>query len=271
MDGRWNRSVERQEAVMNKWMAVIGLFVCLGAVLCGCASKPREVLTPPQPILSPYSTQRGDVLWAIALPRNESGTGDLDTLAVGDALAATVEEIKGVRAVPLNRTIAAMRSLRLTDIRTPSEALAVANVLGADAILVTSVTAYDPYTPKIGITAALYGTPNGLGAGVGGLEPREITSLTNESKGTQGRSPLGAPLSVTSNHLDGRNHDVLRDIKMYAEGRSRSSSAYGWKRYVASWPQFLSYASYRTLHDLVSREWIRTGQDRTLAVTSSDN
>lgn len=256
---------------MSKWLAYSVMVLQVVAVASGCASKPREVLTPPQPILSPYSGHHGEVLWAIAIPRNETGAGELDTLAIGDALAAATEEIKGVRAVPLNRTIAAMRSLRLQDLRTPSEALAVANALGADAILVSSVTAYDPYTPKIGLTVALYGTPGGLGAGAPSLEPQAIAALTTEPGGRENRPVTGSPLSVISNHLDARNHDVLRDIKMYAEGRLRHRSAYGWERYVASWPQFVSYASYRTLNDLITREWIRTGQDRSLAATSSDN
>jgi len=55
----------------------------------------------------------------------------------------------------LNRTIAAMRALRMSDLKSPAEVRQLASELGVDGVIVGSITAWDPYDPpKLGIALA---------------------------------------------------------------------------------------------------------------------
>jgi hypothetical protein len=60
-----------------------------------------------------------------------------------------------------------------------------------------------------------------------------------------------------SEHLDAKNHQVLMDVKSYAEGRHDPKTALGWKRFTASMDLYTEFAAWRTVGQLVDHEWIR--------------
>lgn len=230
--------------------------VILGT-LAGCSGGgPR--LTAPQVTTSPYDTARGEVLWAVAPLRNESGTREADALGMTDQVVTACEEIEGVRTVPLNRTLEAMRALKIEGgIKTAAEAKQVMQAMGVDAIVVGSVTAYDPYTPAVGMALALYVRP-GLES-LGDAGPVDTRSLRVKATGEAVRVERAGerPASATSAHLDAKNHQVLLDLKSYATGRHDPESALGWMRYTKSMPLYTEFAAHHLVGRLVSAEWVR--------------
>lgn len=236
-------------------MRTAGLMLGVLFVVGGCASK-GERLTAPQKIVAPYDVSRGEVLWAVVPLRNESGTSIVDLGALSDRVVAAVEEVEGVRCVPLNRTIQAMNVLGYTSLRSPAEARSLAQAMGVDGVLVGSVTAYDPYVPTLGIALALYARPGSIGPGQQPLDPRSLaTRATDTAPGTWSRSE--GPVAVVSEHLDGKNHQVQMDVRGYAEGRTRSPSALGWRRYLASMDLYCEFAAYHAVDELIKQEWVR--------------
>ena len=88
------------------------IIVALSLVLGACSmTKERDPLSPPGVIVSPYDSTQGDVLWAVIPPLNESGTSIAQSDAIGDAIVAAAQGVRGVRCLPINRSIDAMRSL----------------------------------------------------------------------------------------------------------------------------------------------------------------
>ncbi|MEY2794869.1 MAG: hypothetical protein RIR10_585, partial [Planctomycetota bacterium] len=81
-----------------------------GVSLVGCA-KP---LARPIVLTAPYDTER---VWAIVPFANESGVSQVDVMAVADKFVSEVEGVEGLRCLPLNRTLAAMKSLGMTNVR----------------------------------------------------------------------------------------------------------------------------------------------------------
>jgi hypothetical protein len=236
------------------------LLVAAAALLTGCSTAQRDVLTAPQPLVAPYDTRAGEVTWAVATPINESATSTVDPLQFGDSLCAAVEETRGLRCIPMNRTVMAMRELKLHAITTPAQARQLATLLGADAVLVTSITAYDPYTPEIGVAAALFARPGAMvPQAASHVDPRTLSRRTTESASAAPVSFGDRPASVISEHLDGRNHQVLLDLQTYACGRQQRDSALGWRNYLTSMPMYLNFAAYRTTQSLLDQEWIRVG------------
>lgn len=256
---------------MNRNHTLFSLTLVLWCALgSGCSYFHKDPLTPPQAIVAPYDTGRGEVLWAVVPPRNESGTTALDVLSVGDALVAAVEEVRGVRCVPLNRTIEAMRALKVESVATPSEARALAQAMRVDGILVGSVTAYDPYTPQIGLAIALYARPGSMS--LVDEQPPGAKEIASQRTDSQVKDPRMAdkPLAIASENFDARNHQVLADLRTYASGREKEDTALGWKSYTASVHRFTEFAAYRTVNTLIEQEWLRVGAGQTSVTSSSD-
>ena len=237
------------------------LLVIVPITMGGCAmSQDRDEMFPPGVIVSPYDTSGGNVLWAVIPPINESGTSLADVLVIGDAIVAAAQGIRGVRCLPINRSLEAMRSLGLENgIQSSADAHEIAEYLGADAVLAGSITAYDPYNPPVlGLALALYARPGTMAnASQTRLDPRALTMSFTDFGTFDGLSFAGKPVSVVSEHLDARDHGVLMAVKGYADGRSDRKSALAWRVYTASMELYTQFAAHHTVGRLIDEEWLR--------------
>jgi hypothetical protein len=242
--------------LLSAWVLGAG-FVFVHA-LAGCASAPRDMLVAPRTLTAPYDSSRGDVVWAVTPLRNESGVSEARGEVLGDKLVAAAEEVQGVRCVPLNRTLMAMRALEMDAVRSPGDARKLAELLGVDGILVGSITAWDPYTPVLGLSVALYARPGAALGHRAALGARDASTMTADAGGPG--SFGDGPLAIVSEHLDAKNNAVLMDIRSYGEGRQSGASALGWKRYTESMDLFGEFAAYRIVDGILQREWVRAGR-----------
>ena len=242
----------------------LAAFVALAPLaLSACTSSAPEFVAPRTLTAPAYAAPGGpEVLWVVAPLRNESGVGAAPAEMVTDALIEQIEQVDGLAAVPLNRTLAAMRSLELPFIGTPDEALALAQTLGADAIVVGSITSWNPYEPpKIGLALALFVTPGSAMAGPGAAaaaesgppDPVLLQSAPTEMT-LPGAQWAAGPGSVVSEQLDGASHGVQMAVKDFAEGRSPTVSALGWRRYLASMPLYAEFACFHLTERLLMAE-----------------
>jgi hypothetical protein len=228
--------------------------IVLGIAPHACA-PPAKPLAAPAVTVAPYDTAKGDLLWAVVPLRNESGTTEADNAAVSDRIVAAAEEVRGVRCLPLNRTLEAMRAAELTRIGSPADLKKLAELMGVDGLLVGSITAYDPYTPTSGLSLALYARD--AVAPSKPLDPHALSSQPTEGA-LAGRSRFTErPAAVFSELLDGKNNQVLMDLRNYAAGRHDDYSALGWRRYAASMDLYTEFAASRAVAGLVQSEWIR--------------
>lgn len=242
-------------ARLRGWIAPT--LAALGCLVSACA-RHETVLTPPQRTVAPYPTGGVDVLWAAAPLRNECGTSDPDIAALSDKLVAALEEVEGVRTVPLNRTIEAMRALGLDQgLKAPADARKLAQAMGVDGVVVGSLTAWDPYTPTLGLTLGLIARPGAMRE----ESPKPLDPHDLAASGT-GQQPAperfsDRPLSSVSEHLDAKNHQVLLDVKTYANGRSDPESALHWERYTKSMALYEEFAMHYAVGRLIQSEELR--------------
>ena len=176
--------------------------------LAGCQTKDKFRLPTTQ--TSPYRAH-GEVVWAVAPLRNESGTSVVDPLVVSDELVNQIHEIRGISVIPLNRSIAAMRTLGMVAVESPADANRLADALGADGIVVGTITAWDPYQPpEIGISLALYGRGDAMLADSWGsyIDPRGLQASPTDYQLSSSRRGVNEPLSSASAFIDGANHEV---------------------------------------------------------------
>lgn len=72
-------------------------------------------------------------------------------------MAKVVEEADGLSCVAVNRTLAAMQSLRLPAVTSDQDAARLCAALGVDGLLIGTITLWDPYPPpKEGLAVQLY-------------------------------------------------------------------------------------------------------------------
>lgn len=225
--------------------------LCLTA-LPGCGGF--RLSSRPDNLVSPYEAGR-PVVWAVAPFRNESGHSSVDVLALADALANEVQQIEGVTALPLNRTIQVMEAMELPSIGTPSEAVSVAKALGADAILVGSVSAWDPYSPpSIGMTIGLFARSETMRTVEGPtFDPIELQAASTDQL-IRGDWPASQPVSAVAQHLDASHYETMRAVRSYAASRTDPTSGLGWKRYTMSMRSFTQFACFHALEELVRNE-----------------
>lgn len=237
--------------------AGIALSMLAANALVGCAGKTAELIAPAT-LVAPYNTTRGDVLWAVVPIHNESGTTEAEKSNISDKVVAACEEIEGVRCVPLNRTMEAMRALKMTAVRSPADVRTLAQAMGVDGVVVGSVTAYDPYTPTIGLSLALFSRGGAMNPSeVKSLDPRSLQMSPNEGNASVLSAFRDSPVSTASENLDAKNNQVLMDLRQYAQGRMDGPSALGWRRYAASMELFSEFAACHIVGRLVQSEWIR--------------
>lgn len=225
------------------------------ACITGCAQTPKMV--PPQTLVAPYDTARGEVLWAVVPLRNESATSHADAEMISDQIVAAVEETRGLRALPLNRTIETMRALKMSGVNSPADAKKLAQALGVDGLVIGSVTDYEPYEPTLGLSLALFARPGAMQTvSKEALDVRKLAAQPADSAPKNGAFQ-DSPVSVFTIHLDGKNHQVLMDVKAYAEGRSDPNSALNWRRYTASMELYSQFAANHAVGGLLEQEWMR--------------
>ncbi len=86
-------------------------------------------------------------VWAVAPAINLSGHREVDAILQADLVFNELQSVKGMTAIPVNRVAQVYAGIEIRQVETERQAARVCDLLGADALLVPTVTAYDPYSP----------------------------------------------------------------------------------------------------------------------------
>mgnify|MGYP005842722195 CR=1 FL=1 len=244
----------RQDAMTSKQVLLIAV-AAIGALAApGC-----ETMFPTpgaDPLQSPYGERR---VWAIAPLRNESGSLAADGVLMADHLARQLENAGNLDVMPVNRTLAAMQAAGLSAIESPQQAAQIRSLLNADAILVGSITAYDPYDPpKLGLAVELYADASRQKHDA----PLDVRELSRASTGDEAELPNrprdpSAASSVVSAFFDAADPAVRERLERYANRRGPVNEPDAWRRYRVSmdlYSEFVSYVvSWRLLREEAQR------------------
>lgn len=221
----------------------------LGALaLAGC-EKP---LGPPPLEYALHSPYLGVQTLAIAPAVNVSGVREFDPLTVSDHMFSELQQVNGLTVLPVNKTIAAMAQLRLRTIDSPDTAKRLAQALGADGIVLVSVTLYDPYMPpSVGMRVELYTVRD---ASETMLDARRMDGSTLVAPVPAGQPRhLAASISALFNSS---NQTVRAELRDFARGRTDYDSALREERFLAdsdAYMRFVCHAMVRRLMEVERR------------------
>jgi len=242
-------AVARSAAETARRMLPVALLCALhAAALVGCAGAKR---VEPTILLAPYATER---VWAVVPFANESGVSQIDVASVADKFVAEIEGVDGLRCLPLNRTLAVMQQLGMTEVSDLRQVYTLMRALQADGLVRGSVTDWDPYKPlrfgaKIEVVSLLDGVDGRA------LDLKELTMPVADSGG--GIDSARVDVSQASGLFDGRSNATLRELERYATGRSDPDSALGTRVYELRLDLFTSFGAYVLVRDLLEQEAAR--------------
>lgn len=223
------------------------------ASFAGCGLTRDKNVPPPieYSLQTPYPMTR---TLAVAPLINLSGSKDFDPLVATDTLFSELQQVAGLNVLPLNKTLAAMRALGIRVIDSPETASRIANALNADAIVVASVTAYDPYNPpSIGMTIQLYEVRD-LGAAPEPIARRpDGTLASGEVKEEQPPTAKG-PASQVAAVFNANNQTVLQELREFARGRTNYDSALKEERFLRDSEAYMRFVCHAMVRRLIEVE-----------------
>ena len=146
------------------------VFTALLLLACGCA---RETAPDYGVERALYLSSTARQTWAVAPVLNLSGQREVDPILQADLVYGQVQQVAGLNVLPVNRVVEVYRALKIDQVQSEEQAALVCQLLGCDALLVGTVSLYDPYDPpRMGASLQLFRS----GKSVQGqnVDPREL-------------------------------------------------------------------------------------------------
>jgi hypothetical protein len=192
----------------------------------------------------------GPATVAVAPAINLSGSTDFDPNRFADVMAVELGYAEGIRVIPVSRVLGVLAVQGKDRVESPEHAAEVLEWVGADAILVFAVTAYEPHEPpRVGISAQMFAA----------AQPKMQTKSADESELTAAAGDtvtVEEPVWILAEHqrvYDAAHDAVLRSIQEFAQNRTADDSPYGWRRYVVSQEGFIQFCCHQTVVGLMAQ------------------
>jgi hypothetical protein len=233
---------------MKRVRSIAG-YCLVGAVALsgGCAEKPPEygrefVLSLPP--------QRREV-WAVAPAINLSGQREVDPLLQADLLYQQVQQVRGLTVVPVNRVAEVYAGLGVEQVQSAEQAALVCDLLGCDALLVPTVTAFDPYDPpKLGASLHLFAKPGNF-ARPANVDPRELVRRAAPPRDESMPAAQNAEFLQAVGMFDAANGTTRDALFAYAAGRHDPVGPMGPREYLASMDRYCGFVYAQLTADLL--------------------
>lgn len=235
---------------MKQMRSITGA-VILGAVaLSGaCAHKPPEY---GREFVQSLPPKRREV-WAVAPAINLSGQRGVDPLLQADLLFQQVQQVRGLTVVPVNRVAEVYVGLGIEQVQSAEQASLVCDLLGCDALVVPTVTAYDPYDPpKLGASLHLFARPGNY-ARPANVDPRELARMAAPPADESMPAPRDAQFLQAVGMFDAANGTTRHALLAYASGRNDPLGPMGPKEYLASMDRYCGFVYAELTADLLKQ------------------
>ncbi len=232
---------------MTRRIRLVVMLAFVGAIqlLVGCKHDAPKYGTELQ--LSLPGVQRQT--WAIAPTIDLSGE-HVDPLLQSDIVFSQMQQVRGLTVIPVNRVIEVFTSLKIDHIQSEDQAAVVCDLLGCDALVVPTVTIYDPYNPpKLGASLQLF--QKMTYARPAAIDPQELAR--------EATPDLQQSLPATGNFVqavgmfDAQNGSTREALLMYTEGRHDPAGPLGSKEYLVNMDRYCGFVYSSLIRDLMYR------------------
>ena len=229
---------------MNQMMRSITsiLTATILLTLSACSQKPEYGYEPS--LFLPGTARQ---TWAVAPAVNLSGITQVDPIIQADLLYGQLQQAAGLNVIPVNRVVEVYAALHIDQIQSEEQAAIICNMLGADAICVPTITAYDPYDPpKMGASLHLFRKTNVLNAGV---DPRELVRQASPKPNQP--TPQRSNFLQVVGMFDAANGSTRAAALLYAQGRNDPAGPYGAKGYLIEMDRYCGFVYHSLIEELL--------------------
>ena len=216
-------------------------------LLAGCARQ-QPVYGVERPTLLPGASRQ---TWAVAPVIDLSGQR-VDPILQADVLYAQLQQVDGLTVIPVNRVVQVYQALRLPQVQTEEQAALVCEMLGVDALVIASITVFDPFDPpKMGASLQLFrrgGYRRPLD-----VDPRELArraTLPHVSAANSG-APVAFPQAVGI--FDAANGSTRESVLRYAQGRTDPVGPLKDRAYFLEMDRYSGFVYASLIEDLLRK------------------
>jgi hypothetical protein len=191
---------------------------------------------------------RSQPIWAVAPAVNLSGETAVDPLLQADIVYAQLQSVHDVTVVPVNRVIEVYAALHIDKVESEEQAAVVCEQLGCDALVIPTVTAYDPYNPpKFGAAIQLLSRPGSIHQP--NVDARELSRRA--TPGVDQALPPRPNFIQVVGMFDSANGSVRDAVWTYAKGRNDPTGPLGTKEYLVNMDRYCGFVYHSLIADLV--------------------
>lgn len=191
---------------------------------------------------------KGEV-WAIAPAINLSGQADVDPILQADIAFQQLQDVRGLTVVPVNRVAEVYATLRIEKVQSAEQAAIVCDLLGCDALIVPTVTAYDPYNPpKLGAALQMFRKPARFDR-PDAIDPRALSRAATPT--VTESLPRQADFVQAVGMFDAANGSVREAMLRYAQGRNDPLGPLGAKEYLVSMERYCGFVYHELIQELL--------------------
>lgn len=233
----------------------VALVVVAWATL-GCEPKPPPYGTERQLALPGVRRQ----VWAVAPALNLSGQREVDPLLQADCVFQQLQQVRGLTVVPVNRVVEVFAGMRIEKLQSPEQAAIVCDLLGCDAIVVPTVTAYDAYDPpKLGASLQVFAKPAGF-TRPPNVDVRELSRAASPMVDDSLPPPSAAQRDFIQavGMFDAANGSVRDAVLAYAKGRHDPVGPMGAREYFQSMERYCGFVYNALTVDVLRQLEART-------------
>ena len=224
------------------------------SIAAGCAAPEPKYGTEQQTTFPGRKRQ----VWAVAPAVNLSGQRQVDPLLQADLLYQQLQQVDGLTVVPVNRVAEVYASLRIERVQSAEQAAQVCDLLGCDALVIPTVTAYDPYDPpKLGASLQVFGKPAAIQRPKN-VSPRELTRQASPGQYDSLPPPQADFLQVVG-MFDAANGSVRQAMKDYAAGRNDPAGPLAADEYRLSMDRYGGFVYHELIATLMSHPRLKRG------------
>lgn len=171
----------------------------------------------------------------------------VDGRSVGATFFGELQQLGGLTVIPVGVVEALLDEQQLA-LDNPKQALQVAQMLGADALVVGAITDYDPYyPPRVGIALQVYAPATS--------DPTKMPSLKELARGAQ-QAPLRPSASVDKPKLravrifDSSQSHVRDRVKRYAMYHSGSERPGQWRSFMRRSDDYMRFCCHEMIREV---------------------
>ena len=181
---------------------------------------------------------------------NLSGQAEVDPLLQADDLYEQLQQVHGLTVIPVNRVLQVFSALQIAKVQSPDQADLVCQELGCDALIVPTVTIYDPYDPpKFGAAVQVFRK------GMKELPPNIDAHMLERAAAPPPSAPLPTPKQAAFKQsvgvFDATNGTVRDRLNDYAEGRHDPVGPLGQREYLLNMDRYCGFVYHELIVNLL--------------------